>query len=102
MPNQADALDHQRLFADYQRSAFGPAAVDVGQGQTVHEAAFMLGATVFDQIGLAVARRRFAPIIKSPHRHALRDCRAQSPAAPADAARSPPAPGAATDQWSPR
>ena len=64
MPNQADALDHQCLFAGYQCRAFGPAAVDVGQGQTMHEAAFMLGATVFDQVGLAVARRRFAPIIQ--------------------------------------
>jgi hypothetical protein len=39
----------------------------------------MLGATMFDQVGLTVARRRFAPIIKSPHRHALPDRGAQSP-----------------------
>src|SRR5215469_5512013 len=86
MPNEADALDHQRLLADYQRSAFGPAAVDVGQGQTVHEAALMLSATVFDQVGLTVAWRRVAPIIKGPHRHALPHRRTQSPAASADAA----------------
>src|SRR5216684_8693201 len=76
MPNQADALNHQRLFAYHQRRAFGPAAVNVGQGQTVHEAAFMLAAAVFDQVGLTVAWRRFAPIIEGSYRHALPDRRA--------------------------
>jgi hypothetical protein len=57
-PNQADALDHERLFVYHQRRAFGPATVDVGQGQAVREAAFMLAATVLDQIGRAIARRR--------------------------------------------
>jgi hypothetical protein len=52
----------------------------------VHEAAFMLAAAVLDQVGLTVAWRRFAPIVKGPHRHALPDCCAQSPAAPPDAA----------------
>jgi hypothetical protein len=46
----------------------------------------MLSATVFDQVGLTVAWRRFAPIIKGPHRHTLPHRRTQSPAARADAA----------------
>ena len=39
------------MIDNYQRRAFGPAAVDVGQRQAVHETALVLAAAVFDQVG---------------------------------------------------
>src|SRR6202040_4434174 len=79
----ADAFNHQRLFPYHQRCAFGPAAVDVGQGQGVDVVATLLAATaVFDHIAFAVSRRWFTPVGKGPHRHALLDGRTHAPTSP--------------------
>ena len=47
-------------------------------------AAVLHSAAVFDQVALEIARRWIAPVGEGPHRHALPDRRARTPAAPAD------------------
>ncbi len=75
------------LLARHQRGAFGPAAVNVDECQAVHEIALMRPAAVLHQVGLAIARRRFIRVGKSPYRYALSEGRANAPAA------TPPPPG---------
>jgi hypothetical protein len=51
----------------------------------VNEVAAVFPATTgFDQVALEIARRRIAPVGEGPHRYALSDRGARTPAAPAD------------------
>src|SRR5215469_14536360 len=82
--NGADSFHHQTLFAHRERRAFGPAAVNIGQGQGMDEvAAHLHSAAVLYEIAFEITRRWIAPVGEGPHRYALPDCRARAPPPPA-------------------
>jgi hypothetical protein len=82
--DRLDSFHHQTLFAHRQGRAFGPAAVNVGQGQRMDEVpVFLHSCAVFDQITFKVAGRRIAPIGKGPYRYALFNRGVGAPATPA-------------------
>ena len=100
--DRADAMHHQTLFTHRKSGAFGPAAVNIGQGQGVNIVpALFAAAAMFDHIALAIARRRIAPSGKGAHRHALSDGRARAPAAPACASGSFAFRVVTAGRWSP-